>query len=111
MLEDMGGGDARDLSATSRGGEEAGGVDGTTATASALAMSAVVEYECCLRIIDNAARLRSGCAPTRRNRSDGERQRGSLQALGSLKGCSDFVVLPVGAWKKDGMSHVPVRVQ
>lgn len=52
MLADMGGGDARDLSAAFRGGEEGGGeegggVEGTTATASVLAILAV--SECCSR--------------------------------------------------------------
>lgn len=44
MLEDIGGGDARDLSVALRGGEEAGGVEGTTATPSVLAMLAVSRY-------------------------------------------------------------------
>lgn len=44
MLEDMGGGDARDLSVALRGGEDAGGVEGTTAAASVLAMLAVSGY-------------------------------------------------------------------
>lgn len=55
MLADMGGGDASDLSATVRSGEDAGGVEGTMASGYKVAMAvaaAVVSEDLVVRRAD-----------------------------------------------------------